>query len=478
MKKSILYPIYIVALLALLYFDKAINYIMAALNYTTSPIKSPGILLFGIGIALIILIESLRPKSSQKPCRSPQSPDVYPLYDDQPTDKDAYGRDTSARLLIDKIFSTFNTQKPSKGSLVININEAYGYGKTTFLNLIDHELQCSHHGEYYLINFRPWLCDSEKAIIRELFTLLSNALGMADLKDDIQEYLYMLLLQSEQIAPSEMRPLYALIPRKLRNKTLQELHDSIKKRLQEIEHPIIITIDDVDRLHEKELVSVLKLIRDTADFPNIFYILAADNASLGVMLERQGVKQPHIFLQKFFNLDYLLPAHEHVPKQILLSEMQKILKAYGYYPNVVNSSLMLLHHLRYLNIVFANMRDVYRFLNVYTSSLDLLRSEKNLDLIDPYELFCLTIIRHLSVPIYKILRERNDEFLEIGRNNMDECFQLKKDINLEDIKRHEEMDYHFEELEYKKDPKNNEKPQKPKPKSENLTLEKAMNTGF
>ena len=122
MKKSILYPIYIVALLALLYFDKAINYIMAALNYTTSPIKSPGILLFGIGIALIILIESLRPKSSQKPCRSPQSPDVYPLYDDQPTDKDAYGRDTSARLLIDKIFSTFNTQKPSKGSLVININ--------------------------------------------------------------------------------------------------------------------------------------------------------------------------------------------------------------------------------------------------------------------------------------------------------------------------------------------------------------------
>lgn len=197
MKKPILYLIYTAALFALLYFDKILNLVMSAINYAAAPIKCSGILLFGIGIAIIILIECLRSKTSLKPYRTPQSTDTYPLYDDQPADKDAYGRDTSARLLIDKIFSTFNTKKSSKGSLVININEAYGYGKTTFLKLIENELQQNHTNEYYLINFRPWLCDSEKAIIRELFTLLSNALGMADIKDDIQEYLYMLLLQSE-----------------------------------------------------------------------------------------------------------------------------------------------------------------------------------------------------------------------------------------------------------------------------------------
>lgn len=474
MKKSFLYPIYIVALLSLLYFDKAINYIMTALNYATSPIKCSGIFLFGIGLAIIILIESLRPKTSQKPYRTPQSPYAYPLYDDQPTDKDAYGRDTTARLLIDKIFSTFNTKKPSRGSLVININETYGYGKTTFLNLIEHELQCIHEGEYYLIHFRPWLCDSEKAIIRELFTLLSNALGMTDIKDNIQEYLYMLLLQSEQIAPSEIRPFYALFPRKNKNKTLQELHDKIKDRLQEITHPIIITIDDIDRLHEKELVAILKLIRDTADFPNIYYIVAADNTYLETMLIRQGVEHPHRFLQKFFNLDYLLPAHEEVPTQILKSEMDKILNTYGYNQKDISSTLMMLTHLDYLNVIFSNMRDVYRFLNVYTSVLDILRANNNLHFIVPYDLFCLTIIRHLTPNIYKILRDCNDQFLEINRKGMDAYYKVKKDINLVNINRNVIIEQHLAEALYRNDPQKHEKPQKPRPCSEGLTLETAI----
>ena len=339
---------------------------------------------------------------------------------------------------------------------------------------MESQLQSCHTGEYYLINYRPWLCDSEKAIIRELFTLLSNSLGITDIRDDIQEYLYLLLLQSEQIAPSEIKPFYALMPKKLKSKTLQELHDDIKDKLKEIEHPIIITIDDVDRLHEKELVAVLKLIRDTADFPNIFYILAADNSYLEVMLKRHGIEQPHKFLQKFFNLDYLLPAHESVPAQRLFKEVRHILKDYGYDQTVINHAMMLIVHLQHLTKVFSNMRDVYRFLNVYTSSLDILRYNKSLGLIDTYEFFCLTIIRHLCPVVYKILRDRNDEFFEVVTDHQDERFKLKKDINLEDLLRQEEMDLHFDMLEYKKDPQNNEKPEKPKPKAEGLTIDTAI----
>ena len=476
MKKSVLYPIYAVALLLLLYFDKVLNILMSVIGHITAPVKCSGLLLFSIGIAVIVLVESLRPKKDQTPNRSPQFPDIYPLYSDQPTCKDAYGRDTSAHLLISKIFSTFNAEKlkGAEGSIVININEAYGYGKTSFLKIMETELLATHPDEYYLINYRPWLCDSEKSIIRELFTLLANTLGMAGIKDDIQEYLYLLLLQSEQIAPVEIKPFYALMPKKLKGKTLQQLHDDIKAKLQGIQYPIIITIDDVDRLHEKELVAVLKLIRDTADFPNIFYILAADNSHLEVMLKRKGIEQPHKFLQKFFNLDFLLPAHESVPSQRLIEEMKSILQSYDYPQSFINPSLMLTSHLLHLNKVFTYMRDVYRFLNIYTSSLDLLRSNKSLFLIDPYELFCLSVIRHLRPSIYKILRERNDEFLNVVRDHQDECFKLKNDINREGLLRHEEVDYHLEEIEYQKDPQNNEKPIRSKPKSEGLTLDTAI----
>lgn len=476
MKKSVLYPIYAAALLLLLYFDQVITFVLSTLNRFASPVKCSGILLFSLGIAVIILIESIRPKKTQTPHHLPQFPDIYPLYSDQPTSKDAYGRDTSARLLISKIFSTFNAKnlKGTEGSLVININESYGYGKTSFLKIMEAELLTTHPDEYYLINYRPWLCDSESSVIRELFTLLANALGMAGIKDDIQQYLYLLILQSEQIAPVEAKPFYALMPRKLKNKTLQQLHDDIKAKLQEIQHPIIITIDDVDRLHEKELVAVLKLIRDTADFPNIFYILAADNSHLEVMLKRQGIEQPHKFLQKFFNLDFLLPAHESVPSQRLIEEMKSILQSYDYPQSVINPSLMLTSHLQHLNKVFTNMRDVYRFLNIYTSSLDLLRSNNSLFLIDPYELFCLSVIRHLCPSIYKILRERNDEFLNVVRDHQDECYKLKNDINREELLRHEVVNYHLDEIAYQKDPQNHEKPEKPKTKSVGLTLDTAI----
>lgn len=446
MKKYILYPIYLVALLMLLYFDKALTIIMSALNYVTSPIQCPGILLFFIGLILIITVEILR---QHYPIRSPRlsisTSDAYPLYNDQPSNIDSYGRSTSARLLISKIFSTFTTQQlqGADGALVININEAYGAGKTTFLKIIEQELATSHQDQYILINFRPWLCESEQAIIRELFTLLGNQLNIDSVKSDLRQYLHLLLLQTEQIAPAELKPFYALIPHKLSNKTLQQLHDDIKTSLQNIDRPIIVTIDDVDRLQEKELTAVLKLIRDTADFPNIFYIVAADNSHLEVILQNQGIENPAVFLQKFFNLDFLLPSHESVPAKILRKELDCILRKYGYSPKVVSTSLMMLLQIPHLNKIFANLRDVYRFLNVYTSSLDLLRSNNNLFHIDPYELFCLTIIRHLRIDIYKKLRDRNDELLDVIYQGLDSYYRMKPDANIAKIQNDKRMRQHI-----------------------------------
>ena len=163
MNKHIRIIAYILILLALLYISKVGPLIMSALTSIITPIHCPGILLFFIGLVLIITVEILR---HHYPIRSSRlstfTSDAYPLYNDQPSNIDCYDRSTSARLLISKIFSTFTTQQKqeSDGALVININEAYGAGKTTFLKIIEQELDASHQDQYTLINFRPWLCDS------------------------------------------------------------------------------------------------------------------------------------------------------------------------------------------------------------------------------------------------------------------------------------------------------------------------------
>lgn len=443
MRKSILYLIYAAALLVLLYFTSVLNAAMSFIAKVTAPIQCQDIILFSIGLVLMILVEVLRrkyPLPKPKPRISDTPP--YPLYNDQPTHLDTYGRTATANLLISKIFSTFHSEqrKGAEGSIVININEAYGFGKTFFLKLIESKLSSDYQGQNILINFRPWLCDSEQAIIRELFTQLRNSLDIATLRSDIMKYLQLLLLQSKEFAPFEIKPLYSLLPDPLRDNSLQQLHDSIKHGLQTIDRPIIITIDDVDRLHDKELTAVLKLIRDTADFPNIFYIVAADNEYLKLMLEHQGVKQPEVFLQKFFNLDFLLPAHESVPIARLKEELCQVLNKYGYDSSTISQVIMPLSQFPRLNKIFTNMREVYRFLNIYSSSLDMLQAYDNLNAIDPYELFCLTIIRHLRTDVYKKLRDQNDEFLEvISRDNIDSRYHLKEDVNIDKIRRTKEI---------------------------------------
>ena len=416
---------------------------MEATDKLTAPIHCSGILLCTLGIIVIISIEILRynypikHKTEKVECKS------HPLYSDQPTTDDKYDRITSAEVLIEKIFVTFHTKKSVYGSFVVNINEAYGFGKTSFLKILQKQL-CSKDRDFILIDYRPWLCDNEQSIVNEFFTLLHNELPDSDVKNDISNYLHLLLSQAQDVVPTWVKPFAAILLGNYSGKTLRECHDSIKTSLSQIDRPIIVSIDDVDRLQEKELTAVLKLIRDTADFPNIFYIVAADNAHLEMMLSKMGILHPENYLKKFFNLDYLLPAHEGVPAKVLYTELEKILYSYDFPRKYIVTSLMMFQRLSNIDKAFVNMREVYRFLNAYTSSLDMLNKNGNLRLINPYELFCLTIIRHLRLDVYKKLRDCNDEFLEIVHRSLDACFHLKDDFNIEKIQRNKEIFQHMD----------------------------------
>lgn len=439
MKKRILYTAYVVALVALLFFDKVISFVMSVINVVTAPINCSGILLCTIGAILIILVECLRrnyPILKQKTARP--SPTTTPLYSDQPTSDDKYERDIPAKLLVEKILSTFNNSQADKGSFVININETYGFGKTSFLNIFEKQLQKSSQ-PYLYIDYRPWLCENEQAIVKEFFTLLGKKLKDYNLNDDISQYMTQLIESTSQVVPWWAKAPLSFIAKNIKLRPLQEIHDTIRDALRTIDKPIIVTIDDVDRLQEKELTAVLKLIRDTADFPNIFYIVAAENEHLYQMLFCMGVQHPEIYLKKFFNLDFLLPAHESIPVRTLSEELKNILQAYHYSSHQVTHMSLMTSQLPHLDKIFCNMREVYRFLNTYTSSLDLLKNHNNLSSINPYELFCLTIIKHLRIDVYKILRDRNDEFLVVMSNNLDSILCLKDEINLEKILRNKNM---------------------------------------
>lgn len=206
---------------------------------------------------------------------------------------------------------------------------------------------------------------------------------------------------------------------------MKETHDKIRDELQKIDRPVIITIDDVDRLQSKELMMVLKLIRDTADFPNVFYIIAADNIHLKKMLNIQHIDDAETYLEKFFNLEFQLPANENVAFNELLNLITDKYKAL----QIENADdyIKQITNVPYIKNVFPNLRDVYRFVNIYFLAIDSISDAIKLNMFD---LFLLNIIQMQNLEFYMQLRDNSLNIFNVIKSGNDIKLVWRDDLNI------------------------------------------------
>lgn len=359
-----------------------------------------------------------------------QSPKIYatsasPLYFDSPTSSDLLNRKSYAKLLLDKIYSSFSNQERNYHSFVIHIGEHYGQGKTSFLMMLEEEIK-SRKVPVVNIHFEPWLCDSEAGIINEFFDTFRIEVGkyLPRLNGTMQQYVKLLLSSIKYESRWLTVSLASLFGCK---STLKTTHDLLRDELMKIDCPIIITIDDVDRLQGKELMMVLKIIRDTADFPNVFYIVAADNIHLKQMLKSLNINNPDEYLKKFFNLEFQLPANENVAFGKLLKMLEGKYQDLGIDEKTSVWYIWQIRKVAYVREAFPNMRDVYRFINSYFLSIDSMQEVRQLNLFD---LFLLTLIQTLNMEYYLQLRDHSLNLLNVVHSGNDILLQWKGDLNV------------------------------------------------
>ena len=93
-------------------------------------------------------------------------------------DEDKLGfRDVAARIALSLV------DHASDNGLVIGVEGAWGSGKSSLVYLIEDELRKLPDGQRpTVINFRPWLIGNRDALIRSLFSELSNKLDEIALK--------------------------------------------------------------------------------------------------------------------------------------------------------------------------------------------------------------------------------------------------------------------------------------------------------
>ena len=230
-------------------------------------------------------------------------------------DDDLLGRVCAAKAFARQVFKL----DASEG-VVVGVLGPWGSGKTSFVNLARTDLEAKAAA---VIDFNPWMFSGAEQLVQSFFGEISAELklkpGLAQIGDDLQDY-------GEMFSGLGWLPIVGpWIERgrglsKLLSKMLQRRREGVSGRrkklttaLQDLERPIVIVVDDIDRLTTSEIRDIFKLIRLTANFPNVVYVAAFDRKRVEAALAEQGIPGRD-YLEKILQVGVDLPA---VPDSVL-----------------------------------------------------------------------------------------------------------------------------------------------------------------
>lgn len=311
------------------------------------------------------------------------------------SEADRLGRSEFARTLARRLLKTSSSHQ----SFAVGILSPWGYGKTSFLNLIKDELK--RYGTI-CIDFSPWTYGKENNLIREFFTEMGKHLRRYadDLPRDMMEYAH-ILEKSESTSW-----LSILLSLGSTGHSLEQQSNLLKQSLQKIDRPIVVFIDDLDRLRGDEVMEILKLIRNAANFSGIKFVAAYDRNYLVEAIKNQNIESASRYLEKIFQIEYTLPAFEHSRlieylneecdrfiRDVDKEELRQIIDGRGRMKRFVKEELL-------------SMRDVKRYANSLQNSYEKLAG--NVVLCD---LMNLEILRLMYKPVYDLLSLRWEQVL-------------------------------------------------------------------
>lgn len=239
---------------------------------------------------------------------------------------DALGREPVAHTLAGEI----RVLDASEGA-VVAVMGPWGSGKTSLINLIRHDL--AQDPPVPVLDFNPWMFSGAEQLVESFFVELASQLRLKEesrlgvIAAEIEAY-------GELLSPLSLLPFVGGWIDRIKNAAggVKKFQDRRKEsvtarrerlggKLAQLERPIVVVIDDIDRLQTAEIRDIFKLVRLTASFPNVIYVLAFDRRRVELALSDTGL-EGRSYLEKIVQVPFDVPA---IPEQVLLSQIGKAL---------------------------------------------------------------------------------------------------------------------------------------------------------
>ncbi|WP_379093812.1 P-loop NTPase fold protein [Pedobacter sp. UC225_65] len=210
-------------------------------------------------------------------------------------------------------------------------------------------------------------------------------------------------------------------------------YDKINDILKRTNKKILIIIDDIDRLYNEEVIEVLRIIRNTADFANVFYLVAYEKTYVQNAIKSLNDQSASNYLDKIFQVEIPLPKREQdalvdflkVKINTILSEEHfKILDE-----RIIPLGLKDPYEESYAQI-FRHSRDVIKFVNGFKLVYTLIGDEVSFE-----DLFVLELIKFRFPLVYDVIYEEQDTllYLKPSMASHDEFFLVRQEKKGDDM---------------------------------------------
>jgi KAP family P-loop domain-containing protein len=327
--------------------------------------------------------------------------------------EDLLGRAKVANELSREIKSYKN-----EDSLTIGIVGKWGSGKTSFINMVLENFKGNDN--YIVIKFNPWNISSRKQLISDFFLQLSNNIK----KENVSGQIISTIGKSLGTLSKFFKPLGFITPlsvlstiRDITEKASEFINEYVESEKEDLEtikrkidtelevlgKKLLIVIDDIDRLCDDEIREIFQLIKSIADFKNTIYILSYDREIVTKALDKTQQDKGEEYLEKIVQVPLVLP-------YISKSDLDKI------FINRLNISINIpdeeydnsyFSEIYYNGLAenFESLRDIERYMNVFSLGINLAREELNIN-----DYIAITLIKVFESDLYEYIKNNKEYF--------------------------------------------------------------------
>ncbi|QGQ20226.1 AAA family ATPase [Cellulomonas sp. JZ18] len=335
--------------------------------------------------------------------------------DGSPERPDDLGRHSFTTYLA----SLVDTVRAQSESSVMALIGDWGSGKTSILELLRKHLTSRRSDSWLLAEFNPWTYPDAPSLQHGFFNELAAALpkgsrpsGARAKVGDLARTISPIGKLGGIIGVDAEGVITTIADLVSGDTSASAAKRSAEAALRRLQRPVLMVVDDLDRLTPQELLEVLKLVRLVGRLPHVYYLLAYDERTLLDVLQNTPIaggneSRARAYLEKIVQVRLDMPVLRESQRSVLLNRgLTSILTSNSAPLTAADQRRLSEIYFEVLDRRLATPRAISRFLGQVQAFFGPLRGE-----VDFVDFLLMTWLRTQEPGVYAMVQRERDALL-------------------------------------------------------------------